>query len=449
MVAMMIVILVLFDLLIKRYLVVSTKWSGHNSFKVVMLGSSPTTTTIMKKLLFSLLMLLCVACQEFDFDYAHKVANGTIRKQEYTEAFTQEFGTYGVLNIDGSHDWGFTDFPIDTLVPNTRMIDANQWESKNLPVPKDITLAEAKYVYNWFATHKNPKSIAIHWSDFFIQYVNSWNEQNPDSAKRNMDQIGYESVDHKWEHIYNFNSTTKAIQHVYDAGTENWTYRSSWDNKQHNDLYNAQYLTFVASDGKFYEGWYIGFDYEAIKTHKKGSVYRDGYFCDYIVKISPAVPFPIKRIFVEDLGTIGDFDFNDVVFDCHIHYNPYWHGYDFGIIILRAAGGTMPLTIDGNEVHDLFRVPVDHMVNTENKQELPPVIFRLKNITSANPKDIKIHVKNTVDYIEYDITSDTGEAPGKICIDKQVDWPYERQNIKDKYPKFQQWISDKSQKFWE
>lgn len=404
---------------------VSTKWSGRNSFKVEMSGSSPTTTTVMKKLLLSLLMLLCVACQEFDFDYAHKVANGTIRKQEYTEVFTQEFGTYGVLNIDGSHDWGFTDFP--TLdIPETRSVDPNSNEWYIVPDP--VTSEEAIYVTNWFNTHQYPETMAVDWSDFFVQQVYK----------------GHSNMDHLIagnDHVYNFNSTTGSIQLIQNGSSNIFGYNNSTDSKEHYE-YTLQYIR-----GAFY----VGFDFYANGQNPNQQEARDGYYSDWIVKITPCLPKDNygKRIMCEDLGAIGDFDFNDVVFDCYVNYNEYWHGNDFGIVILRAAGGTMPLYVDGHEVHEMFGVDVSHITNTFNKNEYPPIIFRVNNVTSPNPKDITIHVINTQEHSEYDITSDLGEAPGKICVPITVDWTDEYQNIKDKYPKFPLWVQDKNIPFWE
>ena len=68
----------------------------------------------------------------------------------------------------------------------------------------------------------------------------------------------------------------------------------------------------------------------------------------------------------------GDFDFNDVVFDA-VTVN------GATVVTLQAAGGTMPLYIEDNEVHELFGVSQSTMVNTYDKQAKAPVIFRLKN----------------------------------------------------------------------
>lgn len=58
----------------------------------------------------------------------------------------------------------------------------------------------------------------------------------------------------------------------------------------------------------------------------KGETYGDGYYSNWIIKISPATlapdptpdpvpPYKVTRVMCEDLGNSHDFDFNDVVFD--------------------------------------------------------------------------------------------------------------------------------------
>lgn len=61
--------------------------------------------------------------------------------------------------------------------------------------------------------------------------------------------------------------------------------------------------------------YYVGFDFEATGQNPNQQVAADGYYSDWIVKISPAVYTNAYRIIAEDLGDSDDFDFNDVVFD--------------------------------------------------------------------------------------------------------------------------------------
>ena len=92
----------------------------------------------------------------------------------------------------------------------------------------------------------------------------------------------------------------------------------------------------------------------------------DGDYSDWIVRIVPAKYIKAQRIMAEDLTVSGgDFDFNDVVFDA-VTVN------GATVVTLQAAGGTMPLYIEDNEVHELFGVSQSTMVNTYDKQAKAP-----------------------------------------------------------------------------
>lgn len=384
----------------------------------------------MKKLIISLLLLISVSSCRFDFDYDELW--GEHLKREYSQSFTETFGTYGILNIDNSHNWGFTDFPEDTILFDTRSVNpnSNEW----YVIPEGITSNERTYVENWFATHKNPPTLSVNWSDYFVQQVSGINRQ--------MNKL-IVSVDGKtkYDHVYNLNGANGSIKLMQNSVSNYFGYHYSKDGKNH-FKFTIQYLR---------DAFYVGFDAIATGSNANQKEDPDGYYNDWIIKITPCLPKDGvgKRIMVEDLGNIGDFDFNDVVFDCFIKYNQHNANKTIGIVILRAAGGTMPLYIDGNEVHELFGVDVTHITNTDNKYEKIPVIFRLKNVRYSNPKEIPIFVKNTKEDISYYISADQGEAPGKICVPITVEWADECQNIRDKYPKFTLWIQDKTINFWE
>lgn len=396
----------------------------------------------MKHISYFLVIMACVllsSCDEFDFD----AARTSFLKTEYNEAFVAEFGTYGVLNIDETHNWGFEECKQDTTaISRSVNPNSNEWYI----VPEDISDEERERVTNWFKHHIDkayktentpndvyvlPSTSSVNWTDFFVQHV--YGEHG------NMDHLVVSEDGKKaYDHVYNFNSNGGTIQLLQNATSKAFGYMNSLDSKEHYE-YTVQYI---------YGAFYVGLDFYANGQNPNQQEARDGFYSDWIVKITPCLPKEDygKRIMAEDLGVIGDFDFNDVVFDCYIKYNQYWHGGDFGIVILRAAGGTLPLYVDGNEVHEMFGVATDHITNTSNKTEVAPVIFKLKEVKSANPRDIEIIVNNNGK--EYKITSDNGDAPGKLCLPTTVDWTNERQNIKDKYPKFTKWIENKNMKFW-
>lgn len=418
-------------------------------------------------ILFFFFALSFFSCRE-SFDWA--TARGEVakeeKKQEYALAFAEEFGIYGVLNIDSSHNWGFVDIPQDTTIYNetrSAQVNANQWFDFGLDVPKPLTDIQKQVVTEWFSTHQNPNGIAVNWTEYFAQQVSSTN------YGRHMDYLldaGHGGTDH----VNNFNSgdcSNTNVGNIYQdkimfmsgQSTKDFAYHETVSDKTWYDHY-VIIPGEIIDPSNTYGLWgmyFVGFDYEAYKYEGSwDNVSRDYYFNDWIIKISPGLltkPEPV-RIMAEDLGMIGDFDFNDVVFDVYIKYNEYWHGNDYAIVVLQAAGGTMPLYVDKHEVHEEFGVPTTQMVNTGNGSAQTNVVSRpivVWSFTpkSANPKDIVIHVDNTKENLSYDIDYQVGKAPGKIAMPTTVNWSPECVNIKTTYPKFTQWVEDQNIKFWE
>ncbi|MCR5679804.1 MAG: hypothetical protein K6G08_06300 [Prevotella sp.] len=180
----------------------------------------------------------------------------------------------------------------------------------------------------------------------------------------------------------------------------------------------------------------------------------DGYFSDWIVTLSQAKRFddtnPIVkqgRIMCEDLGTIGDFDFNDVVFDAYIHKDGTTD------IELWAAGGTLELSVAGEEVHKKFAVTqgkTEGMVNTGITSKPAPVKFTTSE-KYYNLIDIPITVRKTdnagnVTY--YQLTAEMGGAPQKICVPIGTKWCDEYVSITKAYPKFKDWVEGENPFNW-
>ena len=198
----------------------------------------------------------------------------------------------------------------------------------------------------------------------------------------------------------------------------------------------------------------------------------DGYYSDWIVCLTEAktsqTPPPSNdeytiRVIAEDL-TYGqdldtDFDFNDVVFDVCLKATETK-------IRLKAAGGTLPLIIGvanpqndqdylENEVHNLFRVAVNVMVNTNahlkglNSDSKNDVIFTL-NTAYTNAKDIPVYVKKNGTWVE--LTAVRGEPASKIGVGLDYVWVNERESLKGTYDKFVKWVeadaNERNFKWW-
>lgn len=141
----------------------------------------------------------------------------------------------------------------------------------------------------------------------------------------------------------------------------------------------------------------------------------------------------------EDLGTTADFDFNDIVVDV---YND-WRGYPGNngaaatIVTVRAAGGTLPATVAGKDIHELFGVSTKDMVNTGIKTA-PVAIFRIPQVINA--KDIQIVVGK--DGGTWELKTATGAAPQKILVPSTTRWNKEYKSIVLSYPDFNNYVND-------
>ena len=181
----------------------------------------------------------------------------------------------------------------------------------------------------------------------------------------------------------------------------------------------------------------------------------DGYYSDWIVTLTEAkrnIPdekYDI-RVIAEDLSAgaeKSDFDFNDVVFDVKFGANAK--------INLLAAGGTLPLCISVSEgsqptaseaenweVHNLFKVAVDYMVNTNaqlkglkgNDRSMKavelPLGIPVANAAEANSK-IKVYVKKSGEWVE--LKAIKGKAASKVAVGTDYDWCDEREDVDAKY----------------
>lgn len=166
-------------------------------------------------------------------------------------------------------------------------------------------------------------------------------------------------------------------------------------------------------------------------------------FNDIVLYIEGAPELPIpeaKRFMCEDMGAIGDFDYNDVVFDV----KPAAEAGKATVTIL-AAGGTYPavLTVYGQqigEVHQLLGQPTTEMINTKSGAEaITPYSTNINvpnsfNIAAFN--DIKVAVTYPDGSTRDIVYQEDGSAPCVIITPIGTRWMQERLNIKLGYPSF-------------
>lgn len=328
---------------------------------------------------------------------------GELKLARYEAAFIEKYG-----EINPNQDWGFG------KTATRAVIKEPAWFGNDIELPADVTDDEKKQVSDWFNTHRNPTTINLNWSDFWIVPIS----HSEHASQMNQIVIG--------EEINDYNGGTDKLILIKNGNTNEFGYHNSTtDQWFKNENYTIQ---------KIGNNYYLGFYYHGHK-YDNGDKYfgdQDNCYNDWIFRLVPAKYTNAHRVMAEDLNaTNGDFDFNDVVFDAAIMND------GTTIITLQAAGGTMPLYIEEKEVHELFGVSETTMVNTQKgkKNAVPCVIFRLQ----GSYTDIK-HIPITVNGVK--LLAEIGQAPGKLCCPTDYEWTDERENIENRYQSFQSHIQD-------
>ncbi len=414
--------------------------------------------------------------------------------QKYEKAFEALVGGQVNPNVN----WGFNDqtplqFDADgKLIGGVRGSDDNGTEwGKYVEVPEPLTDAQKEVVRDWFQTHRYVEGVAVNWSDFFVQQVYKGGDHpttdcpekyeaedgNLYTGSNQMDKL---TCGTNSEHINNFNngygSNKPNICYGYrpaayegedlnnrvvrgedninfkvNASTECFGYYNSASSQQRNDK-------FVIIPGDWIDEsvagmWFVGLDFEGkLKTEAGANLNQaitaDGYYSDWIVRITPGLYKDADRVFAEDLidsslekVDVSDWDFNDAVFDVRF----VWEGSDkYALITLWAAGGTKNLTVAGIEVHELFDQPISKMINTNANggvDGLAPVIFRVKT-DATNAINIPVKVNGT------ELEAKTGEATQKMAVAYGTKWMKERKIITGSYTKFQEYVRNDNPKDW-
>lgn len=431
---------------------------------------------------------------EFDFEEARGEKFVKDKLEEYKNSFEETFCADG-QTIDPTHNWGFEELQVKGQTKSlTRAVNANsnEWE-KSYNVPTAITSTEAEYVYNYFVAHSSDKQgqVSLNYTDFFVQHVwkgtDSYETVDQNGAKHQV--VGGNQMDKLCaannDHVNNFNACTGSIMLMVNSSASSFSYEDSWGDRGKEDgNYSKSRNKYLILNIPGY-GTYLGFDYETYKNDGQRHE-GDGVYTDWIIKVSdaskdasgtindapsgetPEQPGQTEpeetwsetksvRVMCEDLGAIGDFDYNDVVFDVMYLVKDNDPTQIRARITVLAAGGTLPLYVAGHEVHELFGVTDSRqMINTNNANR--PGYNKIQNIvdraaqtfyidvTSTNPNDIPVVVHNNGQ--EITLTSEIGTAPGKICVPVTVNWSNETEPISVVYSKFRVWVSDKSVRFW-
>lgn len=403
-------------------------------------------TFFMKSMAMLAIVVSAVSCSSDEDMYDPNAAQNQLKAQ-YEAEFIRQFG-----NIAAGHNWGFADQTSKEYGTKGVNTEGNNWGGY-VEVPAPLTEEQIAVVTDWFTANPNPQGVAVNWSDYFAQQISSTD------YGQNMDYLTCGDGD---EHINNFNRGDLAvnnqvwggeltnpnnpnsrvfhsdkIQFMVNSSTSRFGYHNSWD--------NHTYYRYVIIPGDIIDPsvagmYFVGFDYESHGQDADKQIEADGFYNDWIIRIAPGLYKDGQRIIAEDFGEIGDFDFNDVVFDARI-------AWDHTTIIVRAAGGRLPLTIGGVEIHEALGIGTDVMANTgKDTKTCPVAIFSIPGNYDWNANNIPVVVNK--DGADIMLTTEAGKAPAKICVPQTYRWTIEKMRISDAYPEFPEYVANPWKTTW-
>jgi len=161
----------------------------------------------------------------------------------------------------------------------------------------------------------------------------------------------------------------------------------------------------------------------------------------------PATP-SVYTIAFEDLGSIGDYDFNDIV----LYVYPDKSANTLKVNLV-AAGGILPVDVYYNDT-EIFSHNNGSMENTtSDNNDKTKVIstyttgissdFTLSDNNFINKFKIVVHNTNGTE-TSVAASTEIGKAPQALLLPTNWTWPKETVNIGTTYSKFKNWISDKT-----
>lgn len=387
-----------------------------------------------------------------------------LQEDVYSSAFIKEFGQPAA-----NHDWGFTDF---SMVP-VRIPEGSPREdasarrravATSVTKVNTVTYAEAKDFLNL------EKATAY----FFLRIDNNIVVQELQGVQSNPATAYYPKPD------LELSSNLKDLQYQKDnEGSINVA-----EYKKLNLITDDKGVTFATESDPIPDAVFNAPSFETMALHVPdeqkiniaGSVANfnsENYKIFWYVakwqvsdkrihvdgilvpknQITVNIPEYKARIIVEDLkGNIdatttvsgSDFDFNDAVFDAVTWKRD---GVNHLKIILRAAGGTLPITVNGVEIHK----EVGFMFNTDANRDFTfgKTIYEgiiNEEAETYNFNQIPVVVK--VNGKEVEAKSNIGEAPEKVAVGVDYEWVLERTKITDTYSKFANYVANKNVTNW-
>ena len=381
-------------------------------------------------------LVSCTSKEIYNEEDASNLQQQTL-KGKYKAAFVQEFGT-----ISPNHHWGFVGGA------TTRAASVHNYDKYELP--DEIKNSVGK---NFVETFNPATEIVntIEYQEYFLQHVykqtnngNGNSHGNTSDTHHKLLQLqAYNFNTNEWEDVTNFDGG-KDVHHMTDIEGHKMTKGVTLMTNMGTPVEGKKMFRWIGDNDfvcdnyiikKINGEYYLGLGYDNENTTDYDA---------WIIKIVKAEGRPDYkergRIMCEDLGNIGDFDFNDVVFDATIMNDGSIN------IVIQAAGGTLAISVA--EVPVTLGVMTNTGVNENDQLQkftISAATAQQKGWTTL--KDIPVEVTGK-DGVKYQLTADFGEAPGKICTFIGLPWADEYVNINDAYSDFKTWVREERPVTW-
>ena len=414
----------------------------------------------MKKI-FSLMAIAAVgvtftACHNSLDDERAAIQENEIaaKKTAFQEAFTKTFG-----EISGNQDWGFGEdlkYPtIDMSTSSPLFTDENSAAralTRGSQVP--VSQVPVKYAY-WDQLKEKTEATAY----YFIRIDNRIFEEEKNKANGNSGAWMGMPANQYWPITPQYDAKSNEgkvdMAKIYELtgktfifnelGVDNEVLRQvpsfekviSWIGK--GGTADEEDYKKIREDCKNFKDviWYVAKWQQSGQQGGDNVIHVDGILTDVS-----------RTIICEDLGSIGDFDYNDAVFDVTIYSNEEGN---HAKITLKAAGGTLKLTVGDQEIHEAllkdgktYENGSYPMINTGAGVTADPV-----EIIYHFPDNVKNNFINNIPVVvtykdgsTKTLEATKGQAPEKIAVLKGFECPSEKQNIKSKYSHFKDYVAD-------
>ena len=392
-----------------------------------------------------------------DFTAANKSAYVENLKNEYKADFIKKYG-----EIDPNQSWDFTNTSSKATRASSDYTIDFEW-----PIQLYRTYAgnDKAYMENLNYNKTQDNTGYKSWNpNLKVQLWPSYGRATPDADV---------NINYSFYHLgVVYNGVEEDITNKINAKYNTWYEVSGYNTLNHNsgrtvDTKSAAGLYWVAyptasdnSAGKTFNSnmnailttpgnKYVITDYKEVKVPNTTRTYwcfdcnADGIYSDVICLVIDADPLPIqKRYMIEDLGSKGDFDFNDIVVDVIQDKN------NNQTATIRAMGGTLDFTVKIGQTTWTKSVEgadkgyvVETMYNTE-----PTPIWNAELATFSvtgwipSSNNIVVSVKHKINdqtvekkgedvIIEIPFTKD-GDVPMIIAVVPPLcDWQLERESL--------------------